>query len=159
MSRVVERVGDLGYRDAWTFVNSGNVVFEAIPSAAALERTLEGAFEDDFGFEVTTFVRTVAELRRTVALQPFEVAPGDTYFITFLRDRPSEAEATALEALSNDFDTLVVGGRDVHWRMRGRSIETTLKTKAWDDVVGRHRSTSRNMNMLRRLMGKIEGRS
>ncbi len=156
MARLVELASDLGYRNVWTFVNSGNLVFEATGTRTGLEHALEGVIESDFGFEVTTFVRTAAELRRTLALQPFEVAPGDTYFVTFLKDRLPKAKAAALEALSNDFDTLVVQGRDVHWRMRGTSIDTKLKTKAWDDVVGHHRSTSRNMNMLRRLMGKIE---
>ena len=86
------------------------------------------------------------------------MAPGDTYFVTFLKDDLPEAKATALEALSNDFDTLVVHAGDVHWRMHGTSLDTKLNTKAWADVVGHHRSTSRNMNMLRRLMGKIEAR-
>ena len=84
------------------------------------------------------------------------MGPGDTYFVTFLKDRLPKAKAQALEGLSNDFDTLVVRGRDVHWWMRGKSTETKLATKAWADVVGDRRSTSRNMNMLRRLMEKID---
>lgn len=110
------------------------------------------------GFEVTTFVRTSAELRSTVGLEPFSVGTGDTYFVTFLKDRPSKAKTRALEALSNDFDTLVVQGCDVHWLMRGKSTETTLATSRWAEIVGHNRSTSRNMNMLRRLMAKIDER-
>jgi uncharacterized protein (DUF1697 family) len=158
MARVVRLVGELGYLDAWTFVNSGNVVFHATGARARLEHALGGALEKEFGFEVTTFVRTAAELRSATALQPFEVGPGDTYFVTFLKDRPSKAKEEALESLSNDFDTLVVDGRDVHWRMRGRSIDTTAGAKSWDEHVGRHRSTSRNMNMLRRLLDKLDAR-
>jgi uncharacterized protein (DUF1697 family) len=156
MSRLVELVSDLGHRDVWTHINSGNVVFDATGSRAALERGLEASLEDDFGFEVTTFVRTAAELRRALALEPFTVASGDTYFVTFVKDSLSKAKAKELEALSNDFDTLVVKGRDVHWRMRGKSTDTKLTTKAWDSIVGHHRSTSRNTNMLRKLLAKID---
>lgn len=156
MSQLVELVGRLGHRDVWTHINSGNVVFEATGTRAALERALEVELEEALGFEVTTFVRTAAELRRTLALQPFVVGPGDTYFVTYLKDCPSKPEAEALEALGNDFDTLAVSGRDVHWLMHGKSTDTTLKTKAWDDIVGRHRSTSRNTTMLRKLLEKIE---
>jgi hypothetical protein len=78
--------------------------------------------------------------------------------VTFLKDRLPASKARTLEELSNDFDTLVVRGRDVHWRMRGTSIDTTLTTRMWADVVGSLRSTSRNMNMLRRLVAKIESR-
>ena len=62
---------------------------------------------------------------------------------------------TALEEASNDFDTLVVAGREVHWRMRGRSTETTLKKATWN-LVGVHGSTSRNVTMLRKLQAKLD---
>jgi uncharacterized protein (DUF1697 family) len=108
---------------------------------------------------VATFVRTAAELRRTLAAEPFSIAPADTYFVTFLKAGLSRPKAKALEALSNDFDSVVVKGRDVHWRMRGKSTDTTLTTKAWESVVGRHHSTSRNTNMLRKLMEKIDAKA
>jgi hypothetical protein len=89
--------------------------------------------------------------------EPFEVAEGDTHFLTLLKARPTAAERRALEALSNDFDTLVVDGLDVHWRMRGKSTDTLVKTKDWEQVIGRHRSTSRNVTMLRKLVAKLSG--
>jgi uncharacterized protein (DUF1697 family) len=158
MAQLVDLTSGLGHRNVWTHINSGNVVFEAAGSRAALERAFESALEEELGFEVTTFVRTAGELRRALALEPFMVGPGDTYFVTFLKDRLSKAKAKALESLSNDFDTLVVDGRDVHWHMRGRSTDTTLATKAWENVVGRHVSTSRNTTMLRRLMERIDAK-
>ena len=156
MPQLVELATGLGHHNVWTHINSGNVVFEADGPGAELERAFEAALEGALGFEVTTFVRTEAELRRTLALEPFVLAPGDTYFVTFLKDRPSPSKAKALEALANDFDTLVVQGRDVHWHMRGKSTDTKLTTKMWDDIVGHHRSTSRNTTGLRRLMERIE---
>ena len=156
MARLAEIVRDLGHEDVWTHINSGNVVFEATGSRDDLEQALEQAFEDDFGFETTTFVRSAAELRRTMAAEPFAVSPGDTYFITFLKDVPSTGDRAALEALSNDMDKLVVQGRDVHWRMHGKSTDTTLGTKVWADIVGARRSTSRNTTMLRKLLEKID---
>ena len=158
MSQLAEVTRRLGHGDVWTHINSGNVVFEAAGARATIERGFEAALEQELGFEVTTFVRTATELRRTVALEPFAVGSGDTYFVTFLKDRLPASKARTLEELSNDFDTLVVRGRDVHWRMRGKSIDTTLTTRMWADVVGSLRSTSRNMNMLRRLVAKIESR-
>ena len=155
MSRLVEVFQGLGYEGVWTHINSGNVVFEASGGRAALERRIEGALESSFGFEVTTFVRSAAELGKALRVDPFRLADGDTYFITFLKQAPSTATAKALEAASNDFDTLVVVGREVHWRMRGRSTETTLKKATWD-LVGEHGSTSRNVTMLRKLQLKLE---
>ncbi len=149
MPHLVDLVTRIGHGDVWTYINSGNVVFEATGGRAALERRIETTLQDDLGFEVTTFVRTAAQLQQALAVEPFLLASGDTYFVTFLKDSLSPPRAKALEALSGDFDTLVVRGSDVHWRMRGKSSDTNLTTKAWDDIVGHHRSTSRNTTMLR----------
>ncbi|HEX4983778.1 MAG TPA: DUF1697 domain-containing protein [Ilumatobacteraceae bacterium] len=142
-------------RRAWTHANSGNAVFDAVGSRTTLEQAMEKALESAMGFEVTTFVRSAAELKKAVRLDPFEVAAGETYFITFLKTAPSAATRKALEAASNDFDTLIVAGRDVHWRMRGKSTDTKLTSKTWK-LVGAHHSTSRNVNLLRRLVAKLD---
>jgi uncharacterized protein (DUF1697 family) len=151
--KVVERRGGRG---VWPYINSGNIVFEIGGSRAALERAFERAFEKEFGFEVTTFVRTHAEVRHALDLKPFRISTGDTYFITFLKSRPSAKQRADLEGLSNAFDSLVVDRGEVHWRMRGRSVDTKLTTKTWENIVGARRSTSRNVTMLRRLVAKIE---
>ena len=159
MSRLVEVCSELGHGDPWTFVNSGNVVFEAAGGRGALEKAMESALEAEFGFECTTFVRTAAQVRALVDAKPFPLEPGDTHFVTFLKAAPSAAGATALEGLSNDVDTLVVKGADVHWRMRGKSTESTLVSRDWERVVGKNTSSSRNMTMLTKLLGKIDARS
>ena len=156
MATIVEIVERLGYEQVWTHINSGNVVFDATGTRAAIERGLETKFEGAFGFEVTTFVRTAAELRKAIAVAPFSVGRGDTYFLTFLKSTPTAAQRRALEELTNEFDTLVVEGRDVHWRMHGKSTDTKLKTKDWEGIIGRHQSTSRNMTMLRKLVAKVD---
>jgi uncharacterized protein (DUF1697 family) len=156
MPRLVEIISGLGYGEVWTHINSGNVVFDATGNRRDLENKLETALEADVGFEVTTFVRTATELRSMLTVKPFRVAPSDTYFVTFLKDVPSASKRAALESLNNDFDTLVVKGRDVHWRMHGKSTDTRITTNAWEKVIGRHRSTSRNTTMLQRLSEKIE---
>jgi uncharacterized protein (DUF1697 family) len=157
MASVRSVVEELGYADVWTLANSGNVAFDATGSRGAIERKIGGALESELGFEVTTFVRTAAELRSILDLQPFTLTAGDTYFVTFLAQRATAAQSKALEAMSDDFDTLVVRGRDVHWRMRGRSTDTHLTKKRWEDVIGQRTSTSRNTTLLARLVAKLDG--
>jgi uncharacterized protein (DUF1697 family) len=155
MARLAEIVQGLGHDDVWTYINSGNVVFDGTGSRTGLESEIEVALEDAFGFEVTTFVRSAAELRKVLKVDPFTLADGDTYFVTFLKAAPSADVARALEGASNDFDTLEVHGREVHWRMRGKSTDTTVKKSTWN-LLGATGSTSRNVNMLRKLVAKID---
>jgi uncharacterized protein (DUF1697 family) len=158
MPRLVTLVEGLGHGDVWTHINSGNVVFDAAGARGALEHSLETALEREFGFEVTTMIRTPGEIRTALAEEPFTVAAGDTYFVTFLKDAPTAPEKKQVEALSNDFDTLVVRGRDVHWRMHGKSTDSPLTTRQWSAIVGDRRSTSRNTTILRKLVEKIDAR-
>jgi uncharacterized protein (DUF1697 family) len=156
MARFAGALEDLGYADVWTFVNSGNGVFDAAGTRTKLEHDIEDALRGEFGFEVETFVRTAPELRKVVAEQPFPLTKGDTHFVTFLKQVPDASQRRALEALSNSYDTLVVYGRDVHWRMRGLSSASPLKKQDWERILGKNTSTSRNMNMLQRLATKID---
>jgi len=155
MPRLKKAVEGLGYDDVWTYINSGNVVFDAAGSRTTIERAIEKALEDEFGFECTTFVRTAAELEKSLAATPFDVAANDTHFITFLKKAPSAAAARKLEALSNDFDTLVVTGADVHWRMHGKSSDSPLGRRDWEKILGALSSTSRNVKMLTKLSAKL----
>jgi uncharacterized protein (DUF1697 family) len=155
MPELVAICGGLGYGEPWTFVNSGNVVFEAAGARSAIERAMEQALEDALGFECTTFVRSAAEVRAALAVQPFTMSGGDTYFITFLKQPLDAPLARELEQASNDFDTLEVHGRDVHWHMRGKSTDTKLKASVWRRL-GEHASTSRNVTMLTKLMAKVD---
>jgi uncharacterized protein (DUF1697 family) len=157
MARLRSLVADtFGVDDVRTYVNSGNVVFAATGSRSALERRLERELEREFGFEVATFVRSATELRRIVDAEPFTVRSGDTHFVTFMKSSATAGRRKALEALSNDFDTLVVRGPDVHWRMHGKSTDTKVPKKAWEKVLGVDASTSRNMNMLRKLAASFD---
>jgi uncharacterized protein (DUF1697 family) len=155
MSRLVEALVDLGYDDVTTYVNSGNAAFTASGGRADLERAIGAELEKVFGFEVTTFVRTVAELKKVLDAEPFPVAAGDTYFVTFLKDVPTASRARELEGLSGEFDTLVVIGRDVHWRMHGKSSDSPLSKRDWERVLGKNSSTSRNTTMLRKLVTRL----
>jgi len=84
---------------------------------------------------------------------------ADTHFVTFLKKAPSASAAKAIEALSTDFDTLVVQGADVHWRMHGRSIESQIAKRHWEQILGPLSSTSRNVKALTKLSDKIAARA
>jgi uncharacterized protein (DUF1697 family) len=157
MARLRSLVEDaFGAEGVRTYLNSGNVVFGATGARTALEGELASIFERAFGFEVTTFVRSATEIGRIVDARPFRLAGGDTHFVTFMKATASASTRRALEDLSNDFDTLVVQGRDVHWRMRGKSTDTKIPKRAWEKVLGTNSSTSRNMTMLRKLAASLD---
>lgn len=73
MARLRELFAELGYTNVRTFIQTGNVFFEtAKTDRAALERAIAEQLQRSLGFEVTTFVRAVAEVEAALARDPFK---------------------------------------------------------------------------------------
>src|SRR4051812_17940253 len=62
---------ELGWEGVQTYIQSGNLVFEAKGKADALESALESGIEKQFGFEAPAMIRTAAEWRTLLAANPF----------------------------------------------------------------------------------------
>jgi uncharacterized protein (DUF1697 family) len=156
MATARQTLEDLGFREVSSYVNSGNLLFSASGKASEHEAAIRAQLEDEFGFELTTFVRTAAEVKALATAKPFGViAAGHTHFALLPLTRLSPAEKKAVETLSNDHDEVVVAGRDVHWLIRSKSTETTLGPKAWKDALPGNPTTARNTTMLARLAQRL----
>jgi uncharacterized protein (DUF1697 family) len=99
-------------------------------------------------------VRTAAELREVLSAEPFEVRPGDTYTVAFLPKAPPVAARKAVAALSTDVDELVLIGRELHWRIAGKVMDSTIDLDDLGRAVGLP-TTARNTTMLRKLVAKL----
>lgn len=156
MERATRLLRDVGLQDVGSYINSGNLLFSAPGRAAQLESSIRQCLEDAFGFEITTFVRSAAQVRDLATAKPFGViAPGHTHFGLLTLTRLTAAERAAVEGMSNDHDTVVVVGRDVHWLIRAKSTETTLGPRAWRDALPDNPTTARNTTMLAKLAAKL----
>jgi uncharacterized protein (DUF1697 family) len=154
MDRLRAVFEELGYEEVSTYIASGNVLFEAAGRAADLERSIEAKLEDALGFEVTTFLRRASEVRHTAGEKPFGKVPaGKTHMVAFLRRKPTAAERKAIER-STPSDRLIVDGREVHWLIEGRMMDSKLKPKDWE-VLGQP-TTTRNTTMLTKLAEKLD---
>jgi uncharacterized protein (DUF1697 family) len=156
MATARDVLGDLGYTEVSSYVNSGNLLFTTSGKAADLEAAIRSALEKKFGFELTTFVRTAAQVRALVEHRPFgELAPGHTHFALLPLTRLTAGDRRAVEAMSNDRDEVVVQGRDVHWLIRAKSTETSLGPKQWRDALPDNPTTARNMTMVTKLAERL----
>jgi uncharacterized protein (DUF1697 family) len=146
----------LGYRDVTSYVNSGNLLFSGAGKTVNHEAAIREQLEKTFGFEVTTFVRTAAQVRELATAKPFgDLAPGHTHFALLPLTRLTATERRAVEQMSNEHDEVVVVGRDVHWLIRSKSTETTLGPKRWADALPDNPTTARNTTMLAKLAQRV----
>lgn len=96
MERLRECLRAAGFNNVRTYIASGNVFIDdsakpTLARAAALTSQLESAMKAEFGFEVPTMLRTVAQVEKLVARKSFKavVLTGDLRLtVTFLPTPP-----------------------------------------------------------------------
>ena len=140
-------------------IASGNVLFDSRASdAAALEKRIESALRKRLGYDVETFVRSPDELDAVVAHDPFDpadpVLESHTVHVIFTRSTISPASAARITALGTDYDEFHVFGREVFWRTRGRSSDSTIKPSAFARAFD-NPGTARNITTVRKLAVKV----
>ena len=91
MERLRELFSGLGLRDVRSYIQTGNIFFESAEADRddrdALARRIERHLAAALGYEVPTFLRTVAEVEHALRLDPFkhlEPTPDTRFLITFI---------------------------------------------------------------------------
>lgn len=147
----------LAFRNVRTFIASGNVVFDAPPRRATdLEGSIEAHLKKALGYEVTTFLRSAAELVNVVDRAPFsdQDLTDASIYVLFLKDRISPAGRTALRSLRTDLDDFDASGREVFWLRRQVKARAGEPPPPLERVL-KSPATSRNMTTVRKLAAKF----
>jgi uncharacterized protein (DUF1697 family) len=118
-------LGEAGYADVQTYVQSGNVVLSTSESAAALERDAQRLISQRFGFDVPVVARSAPQLAAVVKRNPLgAAAAGDPkrYQVSFLSrsGKLSAEQLAALAAVATDSERFVAHGRELYsWHPDG----------------------------------------
>jgi uncharacterized protein (DUF1697 family) len=138
---------NIGFTNVATFIASGNVIFEAKNATSA---KIEAALEKALGYEVRTFLRTLAELARIG-----ETADsGGTMYIGFFA-KPADVEAKRkVKALSTPVDEVRVDGTELYWLCRAQSFSDATITGARIEKTLGQPLTIRNINTVRKIAAK-----
>jgi uncharacterized protein (DUF1697 family) len=144
----------IGFQGVQTYIQSGNVLFQTeAPDAAALRMRIEQEIEARFGFQVPTILRTAAELEHVVAACPFaagQLAEGESLYVYFLAEAPSEAGAAKLAASQSGVDEYRLIDREIYLLCR-QSIRDSIFTNAFLEKRLGVPVTSRNWQVTAKL--------
>jgi uncharacterized protein (DUF1697 family) len=145
----------LGFRDAQTYVVSGNVVFRTrARNLTALAKRIEDAIEQNFGFRPRVILRTTSELKEVVARNPFQdrrgIEPGKL-LVTFLESHPAAEALEQVLKIKADPEEMHIHGREVYIYFpdgMGRSKLTWVTVEKKLKTAG----TGRNWNSVTKLL-------
>jgi uncharacterized protein (DUF1697 family) len=161
MDRLRATFEALGFSDVETFIASGNVLFSAPGrSGPALERRIAAQLRDTLGYEVATFVRTLEELARIAAHDPFAASTAKPYhaiYLLFLPGAPTAAARRAVAALASPDDELHVNERELYWLARKPFSESVVTAALLERTLGVP-ATARNMTTVKKIAAKCANR-
>jgi uncharacterized protein (DUF1697 family) len=134
---------ELGFADAKTYIQSGNVLFRADEAEKVVEEKLDAALGRTMGKRPGVIVRSRQEFDAIVANVPFPQAKPNFLLVYFL------PEATASDALEKmvapDGEEAKLAGREIYVHYPNGSGRSKLKLPALKP------GTSRNLNTVRKL--------
>ena len=152
---------ELGLKEVETFIASGNVIFRApARGAAALEAKIERHLAQELGYEVSTFLRTEAEvaaIARHEAFSPARVKSARAHCVGFLAEPLDAAGRKALASLTTAADEFSAHGREVYWLCRTMQSESKFNNALFERKVG-VKATFRGLSTIGKLAAKLEGR-
>jgi uncharacterized protein (DUF1697 family) len=105
-----------GFQEVQTYIQSGNIVFEATPSSTKeVALSISGLIKRAFDFEVPVLVLTTSQLESIIIQNPLDVDKQVAGYFTLLHDEPSHELIKELAPLSNEKEEFVITSNCVYF--------------------------------------------
>lgn len=145
--------GSLGLKDIVTYIQSGNVIFTLAGrrDIPALSRQLEALILEKYRFRVPVLIRSVAEMEKVVAGNPFLKEKGidpEKLHVTFLGEEPG---VPAIDPPANCGDRFFISGREVYLYCPN-GYGTSKLSNAFFEQKLKVTATTRNWKTVQKLL-------
>ena len=153
MAALRELAAGLGYEDARTHLQSGNLVLSTRKSPASVASELEKALAREHGRSIRVLVRTDKELAEVVRRDPFKRLVTDPrhYAVSFLSEAPEAARVKAVDAAAFEPEVFRVIGREIYVWLPGGMGRSRLMSQLSERRLGVV-ATVRNWNTVTALL-------
>jgi uncharacterized protein (DUF1697 family) len=145
---------DAGCEKVQTYIQSGNVIFQASAATAGKVPDAVGALmRKKLGLQVPIVLRSAEDMAAVSAANPFLLAgaPEDELHVSFLADAPRKEQVDLLDPDRSPPDEFRVIGREVYLRLPNTVAKTKL-TNAYFDSKLATVSTQRNWRTVIKLV-------
>lgn len=122
----------IGLQKVKTYIQSGNVLFEAEQDTTLLTQQLEEEIKNTFGFPVSVILRTAEELEQIIKDCPYSVDSlneGESVQLAFLADEPSQEKIDYLQGFKSELDECQIVGKEVYLFFRQSIRDSKLATQ------------------------------
>ena len=147
-------LSELKFSNIRTYIQSGNVVFEASDSdEIALAKLIENKIAEKYQFEVPTMIRTQQEMLDVIARNPLEIDEQNDFskpYVIFLENEPAKDLVEKVMAFNSDKELFQIIGREVFIQYKNGAGTTKLTNTFFESKL-KTKATSRNWNTVNKL--------
>ena len=159
MKELAELFSDEGCTDVRTFIQSGNVLFNAPGHlVSSLGDSLPHRILAAFGCSVPVVLREIRHVEAVLDNNPYLRAgkPEETLYVAFLREEPTADQISSLDPDRSPPDQFAVVGREVFLHLPNGVANSKL-TNAYFDSKLKTVSTARNWRTVTTLYEMMKG--
>jgi uncharacterized protein (DUF1697 family) len=159
MDELRAMLGELGFADVATYLQSGNALFRVKGAPGELAAMIERKVSAATRLPVAAIVRTPAQLQRALAANPFLEEAGvekKALHVTFLAGTAPRAGLAALGRIESGDDRWHASGAEVYLCCPNGYGRTKLNNSAIEKALG-VRATTRNWNTVAALCAMATG--
>jgi uncharacterized protein (DUF1697 family) len=158
MDELVQIFEAAGCRNVRTYIQSGNVVFEASRTLARkVPAAVQAGIASRRGYDIPVVLRTSAEMRRVVEANPFPAAESEPRLlhVVFLAAKPTAERVRKLDPGRSAPDEFELCGREIYLHCPGGMARTKF-TNAYFDSRLATVSTARNWATVLKLAAMLD---
>ncbi len=152
MEALSKMYGALGFKNVRTYIQSGNVIFEA-PSTddEKLADKIEKKIESMFGFHVQVAIRTKEEIGSIIKKNPLAKGKDIGWLhVTFLSDVPKDPPLAAIMKVKDKAEEIALVGKEVYLFCPNGYGRSNLNNNFLEKKLGVS-ATTRNWNTVNTL--------
>ena len=142
----------LGFKDAMSYIQSGNVVFSSDdPSPAALTKKIREKIKSSFGVDAAVLIRTGKEMEKAIGDNPFKHKDPGSLHVTFLSDAPGKT-LREIDFAKDKSEEYSFGVKEIYLYLPGGLGRTNLSNDFFEKKLNVS-ATTRNWNTVNVLAG------
>lgn len=159
MALLKDMLEKLGFDKVATYIQSGNAVFQSQSADTAnLAAQIGAAIKGMFGFEVVIFLKSLAELKSIISLNPYAeilLQAEERIYFTLLSSKPQEEKWAAMVQKNEGSDEVSLRHDVAYLYCRG-GYNRTLFSNPFIEKQLKLSATTRNLETMAKMLELAE---
>jgi uncharacterized protein (DUF1697 family) len=158
MKELVRMFQAAGCENVHTYIQSGNVIFDAPTGNSKICDSVSASIEKRFGYRIPVILRTAPELRKVIGGNPFLKSAVDlkALHVYFLAQAPGARAIASLDPARSAPDAFHVLGQEIYLHLPNGMGRSKLSNAYFDSKLATV-STARNWATVLKLAEMMTG--